>query len=524
MNRADGVPVNAVFGFTNMLAKFLREHVGTHIAVIFDAGRATFRDRIYDQYKAHRPDPPDDLLPQFPLVREATAAFGVPAIELADWEADDLIASYARAAVAAGGRVTIASSDKDLMQLIGPGIDMLDPIRGKPIGPAEVMEKFGVPPEKLIEVQALMGDSIDNVPGVPGIGPKNAAQLIQEFGDLETVLAAAPAMKPSKRRDNLIAHAENARLSRTLVTLRDDAPLPMPMGELACCEPDRDALAAFLRRNGFRSVLLRMGLEQGSGAPPAPAAQPDPEQQPSPPKPAREKKPFGPYQTVTTPEALQAWIAEAKTAGLVAIGVVADSADPLRANLVGLALAIAPGRACYVPVQHTVLEAQLSPAHVLAALPPIFADPGVLKVFHDAKLAMLVLARAGAGDIAPVDDTMLISYAQDAGAHGHELDELSVLHLGHQPAGIEQVTGSGRSRVAFADAPLERATAHAAEAADITLRLWRCARFCARKNRWRITSRSTAAYCACSRRWKAAASRWMPTICAACPRILRRAW
>jgi DNA polymerase-1 len=481
MNRADGVPVNAVFGFTNMLAKFLRENIGTHLAVIFDAGKATFRDRIYDQYKAHRPDPPDDLLPQFPLVREATAAFGVPAIELADWEADDLIASYARAAVAAGGRVTIASSDKDLMQLLGPGIDMLDPIRGKPIGPAEVMEKFGVPPEKLIDVQALMGDSIDNVPGVPGIGPKNAAQLIQEYGDLETVLAAAPAMKPSKRRDNLIAHAENARLSRRLVTLREDAPLPVPIGELACCDPDRDALAAFLRRNGFRSVLLRMGLEH-DGVPPAPAAQPEPEHRPAPP-PAREKIPFGPYVTVTTPAALEQWVAEANASGVVAIGVVADSTEPLRANLLGLALATAPGRAGYVPVLHTVLEPQLSPAQVLGALAPIFADPGVLNVFHDAKFAVLVLARAGAAEIAPVDDTMLISYAQEAGAHGHALDELSPLHLNHQPVAIEQVTGSGRARVTFADAPLERATAHAAEAADITLRLWHTLRSRLREKR-----------------------------------------
>ena len=470
MTRPDGVPVNAVFGFTNMLAKLLREQAGTHIAVIFDAGRATFRDRIYDQYKAHRPDPPDDLMPQFPLVREATAAFAVPAIELADWEADDLIASYGRAALEAGGRVTIVSSDKDLMQLLRPGIEMLDPIRQKPIGPAEVMEKFGVPPEKLIDVQALMGDSIDNVPGVPGIGPKNAAQLIQEFGDLETVLAAAPAMKPSKRRDNLIAHAENARLSRRLVELRDDVPLPRPIADLACCEPDRQALAEFLRRNGFRSVLLRLGLEQAAGQPPV---EPPPALAPKPPA---LEIPFGPYETVTTLPALQAWIEAAGLGGVAALAVQADGTDPLRANLIGLGLAVARGRACYVPLKHAVLEAQLSAEQALLALAPLFADPGVLKVFHDAKFALLVLGRAGAADVHPVDDTMLISYAQNAGAHGHGCDELCELHLGHKPAGIDQATGTGRARLAFADVPLARATAHAAEAADIALRLWQTLR------------------------------------------------
>src|SRR5580693_4520047 len=244
MTRPDGTPVNAVFGFTNMLAKLLKEHVGTHLAVIFDAGRLTFRNRLYDAYKAHRPPPPEELIPQFALIREATAAFCVPAIELADWEADDLIAAYTVAAEVAGGQVTIVSSDKDLMQLIRPGVEMLDPIKQKPIGPAEVMEKFGVTPDKMIQVQALIGDSVDNVPGVPGIGPKGAAQLINEYGDLESVLAAAPGMKASKRRDNLIEHAEKARISRELVTLRADAPMPLPLDALIVKEPDGAHLAA----------------------------------------------------------------------------------------------------------------------------------------------------------------------------------------------------------------------------------------------------------------------------------------
>jgi DNA polymerase-1 len=363
MTRPDGTPVNAVFGFTNMLAKLLKDHVGTHLAVIFDAGRLTFRNRLYDLYKAQRPDPPAELIPQFALVRDATAAFGVPAIELADWEADDLIASYARDISARGGRTTIVSSDKDLMQLIRPGVDMLDPIKQKPIGAAEVMEKFGVTPDKLIDVQALMGDSVDNVPGVPGIGPKNASQLINEYGDLERVLAQAPAMKPSKRRDMLIAHAEAARLSRVLVTLREDAPLPLPVEQLGAREPDRAKLARWLLDQGFRSTMLRLGLDEASA--PKAATLPKPGQgslaldgpltaPASPASPAAAPAPlsssgFGPYECVTTIAALQEWVAVATRAGVVAVDVETDGLDPMRANLVGFSLATEAGRSCYVP-------------------------------------------------------------------------------------------------------------------------------------------------------------------------------
>lgn len=258
MTRPDGTPVNAVFGFTNMLARLLKDHTGTHIAVIFDAGRLTFRNRLYEPYKAQRPPAPEDLVPQFILTREATEAFGVPAIELTDWEADDLIAAYTKAAAEQRWRTTIVSSDKDLMQLIRPGVTMMDPLKQKPIGPAEVMEKFGVAPNKMVEVQALIGDSTDNVPGVPGIGPKGAAQLIAEFGNLEAVLAAAPGMKPSKRRDMLIEHAEKARISRELVILREDAPLPLPLDALVVKQPDAVRLAAWLAAQGFQSTLSRL--------------------------------------------------------------------------------------------------------------------------------------------------------------------------------------------------------------------------------------------------------------------------
>ena len=483
MTRPDGVPVNAVFGFTNMLARLMREHVGTHIAVIFDAGRMTFRNRLYEAYKAHRPEAPEELRPQFAIVREATAAFGVPGIELPDWEADDLIASYCKAATDAGGQATIVSSDKDMMQLIRPGVDMLDPMKNKPIGPAEVMEKFGVVPEKLIEAQALMGDSVDNVPGVPGIGPKTAALLINEFGDLEGVLAAAPAMKPGKRRDLLIEHAQAARISRQLVILRDDAPLPIALEALAVTEPDHGILVAFLKAQGFKSTITRLGLDESKAAAEQPAMQPNAGK----PEPAnatqgslfpRENAPlaptdgFGPYESVTTIERLNAWIAEAAKAGVVAVDTETDGLDALRANLVGLSLATAPGRACYVPLRHDGLEAQISPDDAIAALGPLFSNPSVLKVFQNAKYDLAILHRAGAPEIAPLDDTMVISFTMEAGAHGHGMDELATLHLGHAPISYDSVTGTGRGRLIFAQVPLDRATAYAAEDADVTLRLW----------------------------------------------------
>jgi DNA polymerase-1 len=481
MTRPDGVPVNAVFGFTNMLARLLKDHVGSHVAVIFDAGRHTFRNRLYEQYKAQRPEPPEELRPQFALVREATAALGVPAIELADWEADDLIASYAREAVAQGGQATIFSSDKDLMQLIRPGVGMWDPIKQKPIGPAEVMEKFGVAPAKLVEAQALMGDSVDNVPGVPGIGPKTAAQLIGEFGDLEAVLAAAPGMKPSKRRDALLEHAENARISRKLVELHDDVPLPVPLGELQAREADRARLASWLLTQGFRSTLARLGLEEHpSPAAPAAEAAPAPAAPPTSAE-AAPSVPFGPYECVTTLDALRAWVAEATAAGIVAVDTETDGLDAQRANIVGLSLATAPGRACYVPLRHqgtleSVIAAQVSPADAIAALAPLFTDPAVLKIFHNAKFDLSIFARAGAPLATPVDDSMLISFAHEAGAHGHGMDELSVLHLGHTPISYDSVTGTGKGRIPFGQVPLDRATAYAAEDADVTLRLWQTLR------------------------------------------------
>ena len=483
MSRADGTPVNAVYGFTNMVARFLREHVGTHLAVIFDAGRLTFRNELYDQYKAHRPEPPPELVPQFALVREATAAFGIPAIELAGWEADDLIAAYAGSVAAGGGRCTVVSSDKDLMQLIRPGIDMLDPIKQRPIGADEVRERFGVGPEKVIEVQALMGDSVDNVPGVPGIGPKTASALVAEYGDLDGIYRALKAglMKPSKRRDALEANEAAARLSRELVILRHDAPLPLPIDQLGYSVPDEARLAGWLAGMGFRSITQRLSLD--AVAVPAPAAA-EPAPQP--------EIPFGGYETVTDLAVLAGWVAEATAAGVCAVDTETDGLDPLRVNMVGFSLATRPGRACYVPLLHEgdlehPVPAQPDTAAALAVLAPMLTDPGVLKVFQNAKFDVLILERIGrgilSGPIAPIDDTMLISYAQAAGAHGHGMDELSARFLGHTPITYDQATGTGRNRVPFARVPVPRAAEYAAEDTDVTLRLWQVLRPQLRANR-----------------------------------------
>ncbi|MFT9387952.1 DNA polymerase I, partial [Acetobacter sp.] len=436
------------------------------------------------------PDPPEDLRPQFSLIRDATEAFGVPGIELPGWEADDLIASYATAIRAAGGTCTIISSDKDLMQLVGPGVCMLDPIRQTPIGPAEVEAKFGVPPEKVVDVQALMGDPTDNVPGVPGIGPKTASALVCEFGNLEAVLNAAPDMKKSKRRDMLIEHAQAARVSMQLVTLARDVPLPVPLEDLPTREPDMPVLAEWLDRMGFRSVLARMGGGQTSGSQPHRAAratahasanghQPAPATAPASPAGQVLAAPYHEYETVRTAEALQKWVSMAQEAGLCAVDTETDGLDPLCANLVGFSLCPAPGQACYVPLRHEgTLEApageQLEASAALHLLRPLLEDDTVLKIFHNAKFDLLVLDHAGLAldTIGPVDDTMLISYSQSAGLHGQGMDELSALHLNHTPISYDSVTGTGRNRIPFAQVPVDTATRYAAEDTDVTLRLW----------------------------------------------------
>nr|WP_295661940.1 DNA polymerase I [Polymorphobacter sp.] len=480
-----GTMVNAVYGFTTMLWKLIEElnkaEAPTHLAVIFDAGSQTFRNEMYDQYKAHRPPPPDDLIPQFPLIRDAVRAFSVPCIEQAGFEADDIIASYACAAIRSGFDVSIVSSDKDLMQLVQPGLDMYDTMKNCRINREDVVEKFGVPPEQLGEVLALMGDSVDNIPGVRGVGPKGAAELIVQFGSVEAMLARLDEVKKPKLRDNLAASADMARLSRELVRLKDDLPLAIPLDGLTLSEPPHEPLAAFLAKHGFRTLLAKLGREVEAAHAPAPPEVP--------------AVPFdhAKYECVTTLDRLDWWIAEATRRGTIAFDSETTALDPVRAELVGISLALEPGLACYVPLAHKVGDGllaepveQLDVRTALDRLGPLFANPAVLKIGHDCKFDLIVFRQHGAAEIAPFEDTMLMSYALDAGKWNHGLEELSGRHLDHTPIAMKALTGTAKARISFEYVPVARATEYAAEDADIALRLH--AAFAARLWRERATT------------------------------------
>ncbi len=424
LNRPDGTPVNAVLGFSNMLLKLLADLKASAVAVVFDSKRLNFRNEFYPEYKAHRPEPPEELKPQFALIREATEAFCLPCLELEGYEADDLIATYARLANEAGREVTIVSSDKDMMQLVRPGVRMLDPLKNKPIGPDEVFEKFGVAPDRVVDVQALAGDSVDNVPGVPGIGVKTAAQLITEYGDLESLLARAGEIKQPARRQKLIDFAEQARISRRLVLLDDHAP----------------------------------------------------------PTDVKQR-----YELVQDLDALTVWLERARTTGVLAVDTETNSLTPATATLVGISLATEPGLACYIPLAHQAPNAaasgelsfetpeapkQIPAEDALKALKDVLEDPAILKIGHNFKFDHQLFARHGVR-VSPVDDSMLISYVLEGGAHGHGMDELAELHLAHTTIPYKEVCGTGKNQITFDRVPLDKALAYAAEDADITLRLWR---------------------------------------------------
>jgi DNA polymerase-1 len=515
---SDGLPVGAVHGFCQMLWKLLREtkasEAPTHIAVIFDAGRETFRNGLYPQYKAQRPPPPEELVPQFPLIRDAVRAFNVACIELDGFEADDLIATYAKQAAEVGGNVTIVSSDKDLMQLVRPGVTMFDGMKAKRIGRDEVMEKFGVPPEKVIDVQALAGDSVDNVPGVPGIGVKTAAELITTYGDLESLLACANEIRQPKRRERLIEFAEQARISRQLVLLKDDVPLETAIETIGVRDPDADALLGYLRRMEFNTLTKRIADGLGVEAPPPLAASVGSTIKPQASGLGKDIGSFekaapeeatpaaavaagaalaratpvdrSRYETVTTPAQLEAWVRRARDAGRVAFDTETTSLDAMQAGLVGFSLAVAPNDACYVPLGHTgpsndlfggedVRPPQLRTEEALSIVGPLLADPSVLKIGHNIKYDALVMKNHGV-DIAPFDDTMLLSYVLDGGRNAHGMDTLAERHLGHScmtfAQAIGHAPGAKKSEKTFAAMPLDKATEYAAEDADVTLRLW----------------------------------------------------
>ena len=472
---SDGLPVGAIQGFCNMLWKLLEDLKGperpTHFACIFDKGSYTFRNDLYPDYKAQRPPAPEDLIPQFPLMRVAAKAFGTPAIEMEGYEADDIIATYARQAEAAGARVTIVSSDKDLMQLVSDQISLLDTMKNKRISFEEVMEKFGVAPDKVIDIQSLAGDSVDNVPGAPGIGIKTAAQLINEYGDIDSLLARAEEIKQPKRRQTLIDHADQIRISRDLVTLKIDVPMETPIEDLAVSDPDPTILIDFLETMEFRTITRRVREQFESAGEIETKAEAQGID--------RDR-----YETVTTEAQLDAWIERIRRAGIVAVDTETDALDSVAAGLVGISMATGPNEACYIPLAHiSITEGQfdfgdnqeapeqLPLQFAVDRLKPVLEDASILKIGQNFKYDLAVFTRYGVR-VAPYDDTMLQSFVLHAGMHGHGMDELSERLLGHTPIAFKDVCGTGKKQISFDKVPLDKATPYAAEDADVTLRLW----------------------------------------------------
>jgi len=481
--KSDGLPIGAVAGFCNMLHRYVEGNTGpdapTHVAVIFDKGSHTFRNDMYDKYKANREAMPEDLRPQIPLTRTATEAFNIACKEKEGFEADDIIATLAVQARAAGGRCTIISSDKDLMQLVGGGVEMLDAMKNKSIDRDGVFEKFGVYPDRVVDVQALAGDSVDNVPGAPGIGIKTAALLINEYGDLDALLERAGEIKQPKRRQTLIDHADQIRLSRDLVKLDENTPLDFTLEDLEVRDPDADQLLGFLAEMEFRTLSKRVAEVLGKEAPTiaeAPVAADAP---------AAADVPFDAdlYEHVSDTAALQAWIDRIYEFGYVAVDTETTGLDDMIAQLVGVSLCVEPGKACYIPLIHKargsddlfgsddLAEGQIPTEEALRLLTPMLEDPSILKIGQNMKYDSKIFAQLGI-NVAPIDDTMLLSYAMHAGLHGHGMDTLSERYLSHTPIPIKPLLGTGKSAITFDKVPLVDAVKYAAEDADITLRLW----------------------------------------------------
>ncbi|MEM8554034.1 MAG: DNA polymerase I [Pseudomonadota bacterium] len=482
--KSDGLPVGAVSGFCNMLFRYVEGNTGpdapTHAAVIFDYSGDSFRNQIYDQYKANRPPPPEDLKPQFPLTRDATRAFNIACHEIEGYEADDIIATLAVQARAAGGRVTIISSDKDLMQLVGGGVEMLDAMKNARIDVDGVHAKFGVGPERVVDVQALAGDSVDNVPGAPGIGIKTAAQLINEYGDLESLLARAEEIKQPKRRQTLIDNAEQIRVSKRLVQLDENTPLDFTLDDLEVKEPEAETLVGFLSSMEFRTLTKRVADRLGAEAPAEVSATPSASGAAAKPIPFDAEK----YETVRDADALQKWIDLAYARGWVAVDTETTSLNEMTADLVGVSLAVEEGSACYIPLTHKaeggdeglfgsdqLAEGQMPFETALEMLKPMLEDRQILKIGQNMKYDAKIFGGLGI-TVDPIDDTMLLSYAQHGGLHGHGMDTLSERYLGHTPIPIKPLLGSGKSAITFDRVPIDKATPYAAEDADITVRLW----------------------------------------------------
>lgn len=454
LTRPDGVQVGAVLGFTNMLIKLLREKTPDYLVVVFDAARENFRNQIYPAYKANRQETPPELIPQFSLIRKACEAFDVPYIEKEGYEADDLIATYAHSQT---GEITIVSSDKDLMQLVGGSVRMLDPIKNRLIGVEEVKEKFGVLPEQVIDVQALAGDASDNVPGVPGIGIKTAAELIQTYGTLENLLKNAEEIKQAKRREMLLTHKEDALMSKRLVSLDNKVPMTESLEDFSVKPMRLDKAIAFLKEQHFNALIHRLEKEQPTTA-----------------------HDHVKYELIQDLPPLMAWIDHIRTTGYVAFDTETTSLDAMEAQLVGISLSTAPSKACYIPLGHKGEERDLlnegtTPQQIplkeaLALLKPILEDPGILKIGQNIKYDALVLKKYGL-EITPLDDTMVMSYLLEGGQHGHGMDEIAKLYLDYDTVKYQDVVGSGRAQVTFDKVPLDKALDYAAEDADVTFQL-----------------------------------------------------
>lgn len=486
----NGKPVGAVLGFSSMLMKMLNDLKAPYIAVIFDAAKKNFRYDIYEDYKANREEAPEDLIPQFPLFRKASEAFGIPALEVEGFEADDLIATYARIAVEQGRKVTIVGTDKDLMQLVNDDVRLYDPIKNKYLGIGDVFEKFGVTPDKVVDVQALSGDSVDNVPGVPGIGVKTAAQLITEYGSLENLLDKASDIKQPKRREALIGNTEKALLSKRLVQLDHNAPVPLKLEDLKAHEPNPTELVEFFKEHGFKSLLTRMGESDAAASltqkvkneslPRKESIAFEPAGQKPYEAPALPDITQNQYTLIQDIDVLKEWIAGAYETGFLAIDTETTNLTPMAAHLVGISLCHTVGKAAYLPVGHVGESTdllgggdtikQIPLADALATLKPLLEDSSVLKVGHNTKYDWQMFKKHGI-HMAPCDDTMLLSYTLDGTSHGNSMDELSRLFLNHETIKYDDVTGTGKSRVTFDRVPLEKARDYAAEDADVTARL-----------------------------------------------------
>ena len=482
--KSDGLPVGAVSGFCNMLNRYIEDNNGpdapTHVAVIFDHSSHSFRNDIFDGYKANRPPAPEDLVPQFPLTREATKAFNIACEEMEGFEADDMIATLACQARDVGGRVTIISSDKDLMQLVGDGIEMYDAMKNKRIDREGVFEKFGVYPDRVIDVQSLAGDSVDNVPGAPGIGVKTAAALINEFGDLDELLSRAVEIKQPKRRQTLLDHAEQIKLSRELVTLDCNTPLTFALEDLEFRAPIPGQLLDFLTKMEFRTLTKRIAQKFELEIPTSDNLDTTSTNNIS------EKIPFDSanYEYIKTADQLQTWVHKIYETGYVAIDTETTSLNDMLAELVGISLATEIGSACYIPIGHKegqdddlfdnfqLVEGQLDLEYVLDCLRPVLTDDSILKIGQNIKYDAKVLSRYGI-EVTTFDDTMLLSYAMHGGLHNHGMDALSERYLDHSPISIKTLIGSGKSAITFDKVKIEDAVTYAAEDADITLRLWK---------------------------------------------------